>query len=123
MATLEEKFFKTFGIKGETRHREICDIDDCGIEVPQMRFRCPKCEHNKTESYTIYPPIHSDTLLELICIANTHATLFQSSNIDDLEVEILTYFINLHESFTQDEIGQATQKDLEQQIKGLFEEE
>ena len=45
--TIEEEFYKTFGIKGEVNY--TCPVD-CGIESPQMRFRCPDCEMNNTKN-------------------------------------------------------------------------
>ena len=50
-----DELAKTYDIPGEIKY--TCD-NDCGIEPPQMRFRCADCEMNNTKTYITYPSLN-----------------------------------------------------------------
>ena len=78
--TIEEKFFKTFGIEKISKC-SICTVDDCYY-----------CQHN--EDY-IYPDITAEKLLELICICSTVYPIIinYKETVDELKEFILDFCI------------------------------
>lgn len=99
--TIEEEFFKSFGIEKISKC-SICMVDDCCY-----------CQHN--EDY-IYPEITAEKLLQLICIISQYKYVLEdlyAENINELKKNILTIYIK--QSINEDE-------KTKNQVKALFEE-
>ena len=101
---IEEKFYKTFGIK-----RRCCNCNFRNQE--EVCNRVPKyCQDYK------YPKITSDILLELICIENDwDFGQYESANVKDLKNEVLEDLISYNNA-----IGDNGNEELKAQVQSLF---
>ena len=102
--TIEEEFFKTFGIEKQCKHPIKHD------ECIQSGLCSRNCE------YYLYPEITAEKLLQLICIYNNYSNIYGQYpimllglNMNALKEHILVRCINYKE-------------ELKQQVRKLFEE-
>ena len=106
MNEIEEKFYKTFGIKyvpyydcnlsDTIKPREVFPLRDCSkgeiISFCKDKENYKYCKVTKVKKY--YPPITDRILLELICIASCYTDFRGSKTIDDLKEKTLTSLIS-----------------------------
>lgn len=115
--TIEEEFFKAFGI--EKRNYYHCSMNsNCDFN----EFDCSECCHFEIEKFD-YPEITDRKYLELYCIQKIYLDRYiYSTCVKNLKEELLQVLINykeIKEAFTQTdkEFSEFTNK-----IKALFEE-
>ena len=108
--SIEEEFFKTFGIKKQKEYGCTDTWDFClhQREYPNCKG-CPFWEIINTE----YPRITDRILLELICVHSTYSEpRLCATNIEAIKRQVLRDLINDNE-----------EENLKQQVRSLFKEE
>ena len=102
VSELEEQFFKTFGIE----------------PTVYSLWNSKETQIKNFKSFTVYPEITENMLLQLIIIRATNykngtvIELEPDSNIKDLEYEVLTHFINYRGSFDKHQIQQLFKEEI-----------
>lgn len=110
MNEIEEKFYKTFGIKQKDYYE--CDWDYCPYPDEKCCDTCPYWKKYKTE----YPPITDRILLELICILNKLTDFYAVEiSYENLKTEILMSCIDWS-------VDAIRNEELKHQVQSLFTE-
>ncbi len=118
--TIEEEFYKCFGIEPKIIIPNCirCWYGTCVLSEKQCKKKnkqkCKDFKGNEIEYQ--YPPISDKMLLELICILNKHysehyqiASMIVGKNIEEVKKSILN-----------DCIEQCKHKDFKHQVQSLF---
>ena len=112
--TIEEKFFKTFGIEKKNFYYCSWIEGNCSFD----EFECSGCCHHEIYR-TDYPEITAEKLLQLICIVDNFTVQSylkkEPFNLETLKIDVLERCLFLYDcGISKDE--------LIQKIRKLFEE-
>ena len=117
--TIEEEFFKCFGIDPIGKCR-ICTKGDM-LSCPKKIEECEECEYLKKNA-NLYAHITSRILLELMCIFSIDLVIKIDNvlNYNDLKNNLLQCFIDC---MNAKEINVNRKNQIKQQVRSLFEVE
>lgn len=114
--TIEEEFFKCFGIEPIKR----CFNGDCAVK-DEIGYDKKICDDRCVYIDRQYPPITSDILLKLICINPLCVEFVRPKNVQELKFLIIDYYIKDLQSYANEDETELFKRQVQSLFKGVGE--